>query len=83
MLLLSEFEKLKKDYADTKEEAEKSGGNSQFIEIFQKLLEDKKNNQNEDFSRVINNLAQKLDKGDNDEQTERLLNEIKSLKAEI
>lgn len=40
MLLLSEFEKLKKDYAHTKAEAEKPSNNTnQFLEIFKKLLE--------------------------------------------
>lgn len=64
MLLVSEYEKLKKQYAVTKAEAEKpqpDNTNNQFFEIFKKLIEDKrKNNPTEELARTVRDLFDKL-----------------------
>lgn len=44
MLLLSEFEKLKKEHANTKAESAKPSSQNQMFELFKKIIDDKKNN---------------------------------------
>lgn len=38
------------------------------LELFQKVLEDKKNNQNEDLTQIIAKFGQKLNSSENEEQ---------------